>query len=231
MCSKFFVPRALTSALFLTFSFFSAYAQSHSLGEAWKTSTKSPSEVPVKISDAVVNAKPEAILNNQNQVQTKELSAAPNTTAAVKLPVPIEPNVKPANPGLNLEKEVSVVNAAKLATDASADFDLVGLDPPRAFQATAYSLRGRTRMGTYVRRGVIAADPRVLPLGSVVQLKAGHYSGVYTVHDTGDAIKGKKIDVWMPSSREARSFGRQNIKLVVLKYGGRKAGKAAKSKK
>jgi 3D (Asp-Asp-Asp) domain-containing protein len=98
---------------------------------------------------------------------------------------------------------------------------------PRGFSATAYSLRGRTRSGVYVRRGVIAADPRVLPLGTVVQLKAGNnYSGVYTVHDTGGAIKGRLIDIWMPSSREARRFGRQRIKLVVIQYPrGRKPAK------
>jgi 3D (Asp-Asp-Asp) domain-containing protein len=73
-----------------------------------------------------------------------------------------------------------------------------------------------------VRRGVIAADPRVLPLGSVVQVRAGDYSGVYTVHDTGLLVKGRAVDIWMPSSREARSFGRRQVKLQVLRYGPRK---------
>ncbi|MBL8205558.1 MAG: 3D domain-containing protein [Blastocatellia bacterium] len=106
-----------------------------------------------------------------------------------------------------------------VALDSASGEELVGIEPPRSFEATAYSLRGITRSGSYVRRGVIAADPRVLPLGSKVHLKAGNYSGVYTVQDTGKAIKGKRIDVWMPSSREARSFGRQNVRLTVLKYG------------
>jgi 3D (Asp-Asp-Asp) domain-containing protein len=48
---------------------------------------------------------------------------------------------------------------------------------------------------------------------------------VYSVQDTGKDIKGKRIDVWMPSSREARNFGRQNVRLTVLKYGGKRKPK------
>jgi 3D (Asp-Asp-Asp) domain-containing protein len=59
------------------------------------------------------------------------------------------------------------------------------LGAPGSFQATAYSLRGQTASGDYVRRGVIAADPRVIPLGSVVQIVTPGYSGIYTVQDTG----------------------------------------------
>lgn len=94
-----------------------------------------------------------------------------------------------------------------------------GVGQPLSFRATAYSLKGRTRSGAYVRRGVIAADPRVLPLGSVVTVKAGDWSGTYTVHDTGGRIKGNIIDVWVPSTKEARKFGRRSIKLHVLRFG------------
>ncbi len=89
---------------------------------------------------------------------------------------------------------------------------------PRTFRATAYALKGRTRSGTQTKPGVIAADPRVLPLGTIVQVNAGQYSGVYTVHDTGGKIKGEKVDVWVPTNKEARRFGRRNVKLVVLRY-------------
>src|SRR6185369_5141036 len=51
--------------------------------------------------------------------------------------------------------------------------------PAAAYVATAYSLRGRTASGRQVSKGLIAADPRVLPLGSRVKLEAGNYSGEY----------------------------------------------------
>ncbi len=103
---------------------------------------------------------------------------------------------------------------------ASPSLDILG--DPLNFQATAYALRGRTRSGVYVRRGVIAADPRVIPLGSVVQIKTPGYTGVYSVQDTGKKIKGKIIDVWVGSSREARIFGRRQVKLHVLRLGKKK---------
>lgn len=84
------------------------------------------------------------------------------------------------------------------------------------FVATAYSLRGRTASGKRVSRGVIAADRRVLPLGTRVRLEAGPYTGEYVVADTGGAIRGRKIDIWVPNTSEALRFGRRRVKLVVL---------------
>jgi 3D (Asp-Asp-Asp) domain-containing protein len=94
--------------------------------------------------------------------------------------------------------------------------------PPAAYVATAYSLRGRTASGRPVAKGLIAADPRHLPLGSRVRLDAGAYSGEYLVADTGTLVRGKRIDIWTPTSREAMRFGRRTVKLTVLSYGGRK---------
>ena len=94
--------------------------------------------------------------------------------------------------------------------------------PPASYVATAYSLRGRTASGRPVAKGLIAADPRHLPLGSRVRLEAGPYSGEYLVADTGSLVRGKRIDIWTPSSREAMRFGRRTVKLTVLSYGGRK---------
>lgn len=85
-----------------------------------------------------------------------------------------------------------------------------------SFTATAYCLKGRTAMGHGVRRGIIAADPRILRMGSRVNLGAGSYSGQYLVSDTGGRIKGRKIDIWVPSCAEARRFGRRTVTLGVL---------------
>ena len=87
---------------------------------------------------------------------------------------------------------------------------------PTSYVATAYSLRGRTASGRQVAKGLIAADPRHLPLGSRVRLEAGAYSGEYLVADTGSMVRGRRIDIWTPSSREAMRFGRRTVKLTVL---------------
>lgn len=90
---------------------------------------------------------------------------------------------------------------------------------PQLFTATAYTLRGRTASGRFVTRGLIAADRRLLPLGTRVRLEAGAYSGEYVVADRGGAVRGRKIDIWMPSTGEAMRFGRRTIKLTILPIG------------
>jgi len=97
------------------------------------------------------------------------------------------------------------------------------------YVATAYSLKGRTASGLMVSRGVIAADPRLLPLGSRVRLEVPGYHGEYLVADTGGMIKGKRIDIWIPTSREAMRFGRRTVKLTVLSYPTKRARKQAKA--
>ena len=90
------------------------------------------------------------------------------------------------------------------------------LSEGRSFRATAYCLKGRTASGGSVRRGIVAADRRVLPLGTRIQISAGAYSGTYTVADTGGAVRGRTIDIWMPSCAEANRFGRRTVMVSVL---------------
>lgn len=87
------------------------------------------------------------------------------------------------------------------------------------FNATAYCLRGRTASGGSVRRGIVAADPRVLPLGTRIYLNAGAYSGSYVVADTGGSVKGRKLDIWVPNCSEAMKFGRRSVSVNILGRG------------
>ncbi|HZG52474.1 MAG TPA: 3D domain-containing protein [Pyrinomonadaceae bacterium] len=99
--------------------------------------------------------------------------------------------------------------------------------PSQSFTATAYALPGRTASGQPVRRGLIAAD-RSLPLGTRVRLDAGRYSGEYVVADRGGKVRGRLIDIWVPSSGEAIRFGRRPVKLTILGYGAKKAKRSEK---
>jgi len=85
-----------------------------------------------------------------------------------------------------------------------------------SFSASAYCFSGRTATGQAVRRGLIAADPRVLKLGSTVYINAGQWSGTYTVSDTGGGIKGKRVDIWVPNCGEARRFGRRSVEVFGI---------------
>jgi 3D (Asp-Asp-Asp) domain-containing protein len=88
---------------------------------------------------------------------------------------------------------------------------------PVPVELTAYCLSGTTRRGRYVRAGIIAADPRVFPLSRYVELFVeGKYIGRYLVDDTGSAIKGAHIDVWVPTCAEALRFGRVQGTAVLI---------------
>lgn len=88
-------------------------------------------------------------------------------------------------------------------------------------QATAYTATGNnTATGTVPReRWTIAVDPNVIRLGSKVQITVPsmpQYSGIYTAEDTGGAIKGSIVDIFVGSDSEARQFGRRAIIITVL---------------
>ncbi|MBM3790012.1 MAG: hypothetical protein FJW35_06630 [Acidobacteria bacterium] len=92
------------------------------------------------------------------------------------------------------------------------------------FEATAYCDDGITKSGVPVARGIVAADPSILPLGSLIRLENTSYQGVYRVMDTGGLVKGKIIDIYMPGLDEALEFGRRKVQVIVLVYGSSKPG-------
>ncbi|HUQ88861.1 MAG TPA: 3D domain-containing protein [Vicinamibacterales bacterium] len=89
------------------------------------------------------------------------------------------------------------------------------------FSATAYCKGETTASGVGVRTGIAAADPAVLPVGSVVRLETPNprYSGVWTVMDTGPAVRGRSLDLYLWSCNEALQFGRRKVRLTVLRLG------------
>lgn len=106
---------------------------------------------------------------------------------------------------------------------ASPKWYLVSNAPPRygepvPVQMTAYCLtRTTTRRGRYVRAGIVAADPKLFPLSRYIELYVGRrYLGRFLIDDTGRLIKGNIIDIWMPTCREARLFGRRNGTAVLV---------------
>ena len=83
--------------------------------------------------------------------------------------------------------------------------------------ATAYCHKGRTESGERAAGDIIAADPRVLPVGSTVRILDGPRRGIYTVLDTGAAIKGLKIDILIKDCDRAKTFGKRRLRIRVLR--------------
>ena len=96
------------------------------------------------------------------------------------------------------------------------------------FEATAYCKGLTTASGVNVRAGIAAADPKVLPIGSVVQVSgvAEAHRGIYTVLDTGPEVQGRELDLYMWSCHEALAFGRRRVDLTVLRLGWNQANTA-----
>lgn len=78
--------------------------------------------------------------------------------------------------------------------------------------ATKYCLKGTTATGLPVQYGVIATDPAYIPLGTRLFVP-GYGEGVAA--DTGGAVTGWTIDLWVSSCAEADAYGRQNVTITI----------------
>lgn len=89
------------------------------------------------------------------------------------------------------------------------------------FEATAYCKGETTAAGVAVRTGMAAADPALLPLGSVVsvQTRSDRQNGIWTVLDTGPEVKGRELDLYIWNCNEALTFGRQTVQVTILRLG------------
>ena len=78
--------------------------------------------------------------------------------------------------------------------------------------ATAYTMRGTTATGIPTGPGIVAVDPSVIPLGTRMTIP-GYGEGVAA--DTGAAIKGLRIDVWVSSAAEAAQWQWQTVTITL----------------
>ncbi len=87
-----------------------------------------------------------------------------------------------------------------------------------AYTASCKGCSGITRTGLNLKKNpglkVIAVDPRVIKLGTKVYVEGYGYA---VAGDIGSAIKGKKIDVFIPTKSAALRWGRKNVKIKILK--------------
>ena len=88
------------------------------------------------------------------------------------------------------------------------------------FVATGYSANdpsqgtnSKTSTGKEVYEGIIAVDPDIIPLGSLVEIKD---IGIFVAEDIGGKIKGNRIDIFFASKEKALAFGRQQIWLRMV---------------
>jgi 3D (Asp-Asp-Asp) domain-containing protein len=111
------------------------------------------------------------------------------------------------------KKRVVMQNTQPIKGEA---MDITKLNVKKTFtvEATAYTYTGNpTATGVYPREGLIAVDPRVIPLGTQVYVEGYGYA---VAADTGGAIKGNIIDVFFPSLQRCLDWGRRPVKIYLL---------------
>jgi len=83
------------------------------------------------------------------------------------------------------------------------------------FEATAYCYTGnQTATGTWPSRGTIAVDPTIIPLGTRLFVE-GYGEGI--AEDTGGAIKGEILDLYMESESECWDWGRRQVEVKLIR--------------
>lgn len=129
---------------------------------------------------------------------------APPVTATTGMPPP--PPVQPAAPAAPTVEPTPAVTTAAPPAPASPGSRTLVVD------AVAYYLPGTTASGLPVGVGVIAVDPAVIPLGTRVFVPG---YGPAVAADVGTAIRGAIIDLWMPSTAQARAWGRRSVTITI----------------
>jgi 3D (Asp-Asp-Asp) domain-containing protein len=85
-----------------------------------------------------------------------------------------------------------------------------------AYTASCTGCSGITAIGLNLKKNpnvkAISVDPKVIPLGTKVHVEG---YGTAIAADTGGAIKGNKIDVFMPSKSKALNWGRKTVKVKI----------------
>jgi N-acetylmuramoyl-L-alanine amidase len=144
----------------------------------------------------------------------------------ISVPTPVESAQpeKAEKAPVKAEKAAAPAPAKKEAvTKASAPVSAPASGKEMTVSATAYTAHctgcsGVTATGQNLisnpNQKVIAVDPTVIPLGSKVWVEG---YGEAIAGDTGGAIKGNKIDVFIPSQDAAMAFGRKTLTIKILK--------------
>lgn len=122
------------------------------------------------------------------------------------------------------EKECKVVEEpvkeetakeVKQVKETSESSEVFNLGTHMVVESTSYCQGSVTATGTKARWGVIAVDPNIIPFGTKVYIP--QFDKVFIAEDTGGAIKGNKIDIFMEDSNDAINWGRRNIDIYILK--------------
>ncbi|MED4227644.1 LysM peptidoglycan-binding and 3D domain-containing protein [Neobacillus cucumis] len=168
----------------------------------------------VKNAQATENNEENTEASNLEEPVVKSVVTSPETNSTTQSPKPA-PTVQPAKPA-PVAQPVKPVSTAKPTEPANNNSKEITVKAT-AYTASCEGCSGTTATGVDLNANpnakVIAVDPSVIPLGSKVYVEG---YGVATAADTGGAIKGNRIDVFISSEQEALKFGKKEISVKIL---------------
>jgi len=189
-----------------------------SVQESPKTASVSREDVP-KTKEIVPATKESASTIKESAPTTKENVPAANESAptvkeSAQVTKESAPTVKESVPVTKESAPTPKENESK--TNDSAGSKVIVMEAS-AYTASCKGCTGITATGINLKENpntkVISVDPSVIPLGSKVNVEG---YGVAIAGDTGGAIKGKRIDVFIPNKQDAINFGRKQVKVTIL---------------
>ena len=127
---------------------------------------------------------------------------------------PIDQQVQSSFELKRAKKKVIIRNSKPVIGES---FELAKLKISQTLQveATAYTYTGnKTASGLVTRKGLIAVDPKVIPMGSKLYVEGYGYA---IAADTGGDIRGNRIDVFFTTLRQCLDWGRRPVRIYVLK--------------
>lgn len=117
--------------------------------------------------------------------------------------------------------EVTILDSRYAFREAGLSNGKPAVGSQLRFTATAYCKGLTTASGVAAQKGALAADPAMLPVGSVLEIDAvdAAHDGLYTVLDTGPELQGRELDIYMWSCHDALRFGRRDVNVTILRLG------------
>lgn len=173
------------------------------------------------------------ILNLESKIKTVNEKLTEKENEILKLEEELN-KVKNENENLkeensNLKSENEKLKDKEVAINTNSDNDISGRKinvVATAYTSDCKGCTGITSTGYDVRKNktyngmkIIASDPNIIPMNSVVLIKTDNSSFKAISLDTGGAIKGNRIDILMDTKDDAYNFGRQNVEVTILKGG------------
>ncbi|MEC1289506.1 3D domain-containing protein [Bacillus mojavensis] len=160
------------------------------------------------------------VVKEQNTKQEKRREDIIN--AAIIKPKPVKKK-SVRKGGEDWKKNKQIKNKNKITYEENDDVKTLDIKFSAYVANCTEGCTGRTKTGVDVTQSifykgyrVIATDPSIIPLNSVVLIKVGGSSFKAIAIDTGGAIVGNKVDLLVSNEQDAINFGRQHGTVSII---------------